>query len=108
VLSPSEPIDESRHQAGFRLEVRDGADQTRYVRGLPDPRDTQVEAATSGPHGDHFVHVEVPRRCDTFTVLVPDYGEGTQVVLIDRPADTRSARQAGPTEVARLALHEEG
>jgi hypothetical protein len=106
VVPPSEPLDPTRRQAAFWLEVRDAQEQPQYVRAMRNPIPEYAEVPPP-PGGGRFSNVPAAGREGAFALLVPDLPGGDHVSLLQRAPGrpgSAGARSAGPAEVARLPL----
>ena len=82
---------------GFWMEVRDINDRGLFYRALHAPLGDTIEVHS--PDGT-IQREYVPTRESTFEVLLPDYGEGTSIVLCGKYLDAEQFRRAQAEGVA--------
>lgn len=92
---PSDPTRTGEGQAGFWVEVRDSEERVLYRRVMPNPIASAVEVRSDDPERPlSWRELKQPRG--SFTLLVPDLGTASSLVLFGSPG-----RRGAPTGPAR-------
>jgi hypothetical protein len=110
IVPPSDPVEGTRRQAGFWLEVKGDGEKTVYRRMLHDPLATSVEAFSEDPQRTMY-RAPSERRSGVFSVVVPEVEEGHFLSLVSSPsaaapAAVAKAAEEPAVEIARFDLRQ--
>jgi hypothetical protein len=101
-VPPSDPPTLKGDQAGFWVEVRDSEERVLYRRVMPNPIASGVEVRSDDPERPlSWRELKEPRG--SFTLLVPDIGATSSLVLLGSPGG-RGAPTGPAKEIARFDL----
>ena len=99
---PSDPVDRMEGRTGFWVEVRDSEERVLYRRVMPNPIASAVEVRSDDPERP-LSWRELKNLHGSFTLLVPDLGTASSLVLLGSPG--RRGAPTGPArEIARFGL----
>ncbi|MCU7495158.1 MAG: hypothetical protein HF314_18530 [Ignavibacteria bacterium] len=96
------PLELDRPLSGFWYELRNAAGDVLYRRIIGNPIKNSIDLPAE-KEPDHLVHYESIPDEKTFSILVPAFAEGTQLILFSSPLEP-SARTSSVEPKWRISL----